>query len=172
MTTAEGKNIMENKKSNIRLIILFAILMVIIFGNVFVIGLTKYLKVQTLIKNCTVATNGIITKVERTQQLWQASATWVNSYHIEADFYLNDVKYTTVADERRGKNDHGQNARFHTNTTVTIMYNPENPNESYIKAAAMDTGKQEMLSVVLVPAIFIYLTIDYKIKKRKENELG
>lgn len=162
---------MENKKSNTRLIVLFAILVVVIFGGMLANGLIKRHKANLLKEHCTASTGGIVTTVTRTQMHNSTTSGWKNAYYIEVDFYVNDIKYTASATERRGENDYGQNARFKTNTTVTIMYNPENPNENYIKAAVMDTGKREMLSFVLVPAVFVYLAIDYKIKKRKESEL-
>lgn len=142
--------------------------LVLIIGIVFARGVFKFWNARMLKENCTASTNGIVTRVDKTQKLSDNTSKWLNSYHTEAEFYLNDVRYTAVADERRGKNDHGQNARFHVNNTVTIMYNPSDPSQNYIKAAVMDTGKTEMLSVILVPSVFLFLAFDYRRKKQTE----
>lgn len=151
--------------------LLIVIFLVIVIGYIFVVGFMKYRHVQSLTENCTATTSGLVTMVDRTEKHSDVGGTWVKIYHIEADFYVNSIRYTAVADERRGENDYGENARFKTNTTVTIMYNPSDPNESYIKAAAMDNGKREMLSAVLIPVVFIFLAIDYRRKKRRENDM-
>lgn len=161
---------MTDKPKSNRLIVLFAVLLTLIVASVFIVGIGKYRKVQTLQKHCTASTYGLVTTVDRTERHSDIGASWEKIYYIEAEFYVNDVKYIASAEERRGENDYGENARFKEETNITIMYNPSDPDENYIKAAIMDTGKREMLAGVLVPVVLIFLTIDYRRKKRMEND--
>lgn len=119
------------------------------------------LRINSMVKaRCTDKASGIV------QTITEESG---NVEYIKADFYADNVRYKAIAKHHRPKNA-GSDSLFEEGMSVTVCYNPFDPDVNYIEGANEEKGTKAMLAGGIIFVIGNIMMTTAIRKNRRKNE--
>ena len=139
-----------------------AIVAVIISVLLIIAGVVRTAYFHRLKQNATEQVSGEVTDVSRHSSFSRSSSHSrrrpKTKYHIYADYTVRRTEYTTSFTLSRSKFSEGEK--------VTVMYDPNNPENCYVVGAFKNGG----ITISVSGIIFLVISIAFMIEERKKSE--